>query len=85
MFENFKIDLPEEQALGPFKWIVTGSAGIGSWVAKRNLGKLVFDLPLFTKQQCVDFTSKLCNYLEINLEDGIDGVPFLWEASQSRR
>jgi len=30
LFENFPIDLPEEQNRGPFNWIVTGSAGIGS-------------------------------------------------------
>ena len=75
LFEKL-MRLPEEQRLGPFKWIVTGSAGIGSWVDERHLEKLVFDLPLFTKQQCFDFTGILCNYLEINLEDGIDGVPF---------
>lgn len=34
-----------EQDLGPFNWIVTVSAGIGSWVAKKHLDKLVFDLP----------------------------------------
>ena len=75
LFENFPIDLPEEQDLGPFNWIVTGSAGIGSWVAKRHLEKLVFDLPLFTKEECWDFANSLCNSLGINLENGIDGVP----------
>ena len=74
LFEKL-IKLPEEQALGPFKWIVTGSAGIGSWVAERHLEDLVFDLPRFTQQQCFDFAKKLCNALGINLEDGIDGVP----------
>ena len=29
-------------------WIVTGSAGIGSWVSKKHLEKLVFDFPRFT-------------------------------------
>ena len=74
LFEKL-IKLPEDQALGPFKWIVTGSAGIGSWVAERHLEDLVFDLPCFTQQQCFDIAEKLCNALGINLEDGIDGVP----------
>ena len=47
LFEKL-IRLPEEQDLGPFKWIVTGSAGIGSWVDERHLEELVFDLPLFS-------------------------------------
>eukprot|EP00475_Leptophrys_vorax_P016989 TRINITY_DN2349_c0_g1_i4.p1 TRINITY_DN2349_c0_g1~~TRINITY_DN2349_c0_g1_i4.p1 ORF type:complete len:645 (+),score=153.34 TRINITY_DN2349_c0_g1_i4:80-2014(+) len=75
LFENFPIDLPEEQDLGPFNWIVTGSAGIGSWVAKKHLEKLVFDLPLFTKEECFEFANNLCNSLDINLATGIDGVP----------
>jgi len=75
LFENFPIDLPEEQDLGPLNWIVTGSAGIGSWVAKKHLEKLVFDLPLFTKEECFDFVNNLCNSLGINLASGIDGVP----------
>jgi hypothetical protein len=75
MFEKFPIRLPEEQDLGPFHWIVTGSAGIGSWVAKRHLEKLVFDLPLFTKAECFEFAN-LCNPLGINLENAIDGAPF---------
>ena len=75
LFETFPIQLPEDQNLGPFKWIVTGSAGIGSWVAKRHLEMFVFDLPLFSKEECADFANKLCNSLGINLEHGIDGVP----------
>lgn len=75
LFENFPIDLPEEQDLGPFNWIVTGSAGIGSWVSKRHLEKLVLDLPLFTKEECFEFAINLCNSLGINLENVIDGVP----------
>ena len=55
--------------------MVTGSAGIGSWVAERHLEKLVFDLPRFTAEECFDFAEKLCNALGINLEDGFDGVP----------
>jgi len=76
LFEKFPIRLPEEQDLGPFKWIVTGSAGISSWVAKRHLEKFVFDLPLFTKVECSDFAHILCNLLKINLENGIEGIPF---------
>eukprot|EP00475_Leptophrys_vorax_P016991 TRINITY_DN2349_c0_g1_i7.p1 TRINITY_DN2349_c0_g1~~TRINITY_DN2349_c0_g1_i7.p1 ORF type:complete len:644 (+),score=147.85 TRINITY_DN2349_c0_g1_i7:80-2011(+) len=75
LFEKFPIRLPEEQDLGPFNWIVTGSAGIGSWVAKKHLEKLVFDLPLFTKEECFEFANNLCNSLDINLATGIDGVP----------
>ena len=75
MFENFPIDLPEEQNRGPFNWIVTGSAGIGSWVSKKHLEMLVFDLPPFTKEECFDFANSICNSLDINLEKGIDGVP----------
>ena len=75
LFEDFNIALPEEQDLGPFKWIVTGSAGIGSWVSKRHLEKQVFDLPRFTPEQCFDFASKLCSCLGISLNNGIDGVP----------
>ena len=75
LFENFPIDLPEEQGRGPFNWIVTGSAGIGTWVSKKHLQNLVFDLPLFTKEECFDFANSLCKSLNINLENGIDGVP----------
>ena len=73
LFEDVKylISLPKEQALGPFNWIITGSAGIGSWVSMRHLENLVFDLPLFTKAECVDFTSRLSNNLGINLEDAL--------------
>ena len=74
LFEKFPISLPEEQDLGPFNWIVTGSAGIGSWVAKRHLEKLVFDLPLFTNDECLGFANRLCSELNVNLEDTI-GVP----------
>ena len=70
------IKLPEEQDLGPFKWIVTGSAGIGSWVAKRHLEKMVFDLPPFSKDESFEFAKNLCESLHIDLETAIDGVPF---------
>ena len=50
-------------------------AGIGSWVAKRHLEKWVFDLPLFTKENCFAFANNLCSSLDINLDTGIDGVP----------
>jgi hypothetical protein len=36
----------------------------------------VFDLPLFTKVECSDFAHILCNLLKINLENGIEGIPF---------
>jgi len=36
----------------------------------------VFDLPLFTKVECSDFAHILCNFLNINLENGIEGIPF---------
>ena len=75
LFENFPIYLPEEQNLGPFNWIITGSAGIGTWVAGKHLGKLVFDLPLFTKEECLDFANNLSSLLGIDLEEGINGVP----------
>jgi hypothetical protein len=52
--------------------IVTGSAGIGSWVAKRHLEMYVFDLPLYTKEGCTDFANKLCSTIGISLENGID-------------
>jgi hypothetical protein len=74
LFKNFPIRLPEEQDLGPFKWIITGSAGIGTWVAKRHIENLVFDLPLFRKDECVTFAAHLSTMLNINLEDTI-GVP----------
>jgi hypothetical protein len=75
LFENFPLRLPEEQDLGPFNWIVTGSAGIGSWVSKRHLQNVVFDLPLFTKEECLDFAQKFCTSLNMNLETVFDGVP----------
>ena len=74
LFEKFPVHLSEEQDLGPLNWIVTGSVGIGSWVAKRHLENLVFDLPLFTKEECFDFANNLCNSLGINLKNAI-GVP----------
>jgi hypothetical protein len=76
LFENVKylICLPKEQDLGPFNWIITGSAGIGSWVAEKHLENLVFDLPLFTKKECMTFATRLCNNLNIVLEDEL-GVP----------
>jgi len=69
LFDKFPIKFPEEQDLGPFKWIITGSAGIGSWVAKRHLEKFVFDLPLFEKDECLEFTISLSSILNINVED----------------
>jgi len=72
--EGFSIDLPKEQHLGPFNWIITGSAGIGSWVDERHLEKYVFDLPLFNKTECLTFATKLSSKLGINLEDKI-GIP----------
>ena len=36
--------------------------------------KHVFDLPLFTKDECLTFASRLCSNLKINLEDAL-GVP----------
>ena len=63
-FSKFPITLPDEQTRTPFKWIVTGSAGIGSWVAKRHLTRYVFDLPLWSKNQCVEFATKLCLFLK---------------------
>ena len=74
LFEKL-IKLPKEQDFEPFKWIVTGSAGIGTWVAERNLDKQVFDLPRFTQQQCFDLAKNLCESFHIDLETGIDGVP----------
>ena len=76
LLENFPIDLPEEQAMGPFNWIVTGSAGIGSWVAKKHLAKFVFDLPLFSKDESFKFAFDLSRLLGVNLQNGIAGVPF---------
>ena len=72
LFETFPIHLPHEQDLGPYNWIVTGSAGIGSWTTKRHLE--VFDLPLFDRDECIDFASRLGHHLDINLENAI-GVP----------
>ena len=60
----------------PFNWIVIGSAGIASWVAKKHLEKLVFDLPLFNKEEGFGFANNLCSSLVINLQNGIDGFPF---------
>jgi hypothetical protein len=74
LFEDFPIRLPKEQDMGPFNWIITGSAGIGSWVGKRHLEKFVFDLPLFTKDESLTFATRLCNSLDIDIEDEL-GVP----------
>ena len=51
----------------PFNWIVIGSADIASWVAKKHLEKLVFDLPLFNKEEGFGFANNLCSSLVINL------------------
>ena len=75
-FSNFPITLPEEQKKSPFNWIVTGSAGIGTWVAKRHLRKYVFDLPLWSKYQCVEFLCKICKYLNIDISKGIGDIPY---------
>lgn len=75
LFENFPIDLPREQDMGPFNWIVTGSADFGTWVGRRHLDKFAFDLPLFTAQECLDCATKLCDSLDIDLENGLIGVP----------
>ena len=74
LFKNV-IKLPEEQDFGPFKWLVTGSAGIGSWVFTQHLEKLLVDLPTFTEKECYDFANKLCKSMRINLAHAIDGVP----------
>jgi hypothetical protein len=74
LFDNFPIDSHEEQYLGPFNWIITGSAGIGSWVGKQHLKKHVFDLPLFNKDEFLTFAYLLCSSLHVNLEDVL-GIP----------
>ncbi len=76
LFENFNITLPDEQAFGSFHWIMTGSAGLGSWVGNRHLENMVFDLPMFTKQECLDFALKLSDNLQVRLEDAISGIRF---------
>ena len=50
--------LPEEQDKNKIHFIVTGSAGIGSWVVDRHLQKFVYDLPLFTKGEMLDYAKK---------------------------
>lgn len=70
-FENCPISFPVEQDLGPFHWIITGSTGIGSWVGKRHLEKLVFDFPLFDEAKCFQFATHLSTSLDIHLEDTI--------------
>jgi hypothetical protein len=37
LFDDFPIQLPSEQDLGSFHWVITVSAGIGSWVLQRHL------------------------------------------------
>jgi hypothetical protein len=71
----FPLDLPEEQTQSPFHWIVTGSAGIGSWVAKRHLDKFIFHLPLFSPDETFDFATKLSSHVDVGLSEGIDGIP----------
>ena len=43
-FQDFPICLPKDKDIGPFKWIMAGSAGIGTWVAQNSLENFVFDL-----------------------------------------
>jgi hypothetical protein len=74
---GFPIELRKEQDVGPFNWIITGSAGIGTWVAKKHLVQYVFDLPLFAKEDCFQIALDLCYSLNINLSDGIDGIPYV--------
>jgi hypothetical protein len=73
LFEDLKfpIRLPHEQDPEIFHWIVTGGIGIDSWVRRRHLEKLVFNLPLFTKDECVHFATRLCTALNINLENAL--------------
>jgi hypothetical protein len=75
--KHFPVDLPEEQTQSPFHWIVTGSAGIGPWVAKRHLDKCIFDLPLFSPDETFDFATKLSSHVhvDVGLSKGIDGIP----------
>lgn len=53
------IILPEEQTRTPFYFIITGSAGIASWVEKRHLKRYIFDLPLFSKDEGWEYALKL--------------------------
>ena len=69
---GFPIDLPERRNFRAFKWIVTGSADIGSWVFKQHFQKLVFDIPLFTKEESYEFADNLCKSLGIDLADAVD-------------
>ena len=69
------ITFPDEHDLGPFKWIVTGSAGIGTCVADQHLKERVFDLPIFDRDECRIFAEQLCNALGVTLADSIDGIP----------
>jgi hypothetical protein len=74
LFDDFPIQLPSEQDLGSFHWVITGSAGIGSWVSQRHLETHLFDLHLFTKEECLALALKLCDALKISLEENIGGV-----------
>jgi hypothetical protein len=57
--------LPEEQKFSNFYFIVTGSAGICSWISKRHLDKWVFDLPFFSRNESFQYAEGLREKLGI--------------------
>jgi hypothetical protein len=71
---KFPIILPEDQIKSPFHWVVTGSAGIGTWVNDQHLGKRVFDLPLFSSEATMKFATTLCTHLKVDLCKTVGGI-----------
>jgi hypothetical protein len=62
------LDFPTEQDPTPFLWILTGSIGIGEFVARRHLRPFVWDIPVFDKEQSHTFTLKLAEALNLSLD-----------------
>lgn len=81
-FEDI-MPLPEEQEKSPFHWVITGSVGLSSFVAKQHLKRWVFNLPRFTSQESADFALKLSKELQVKHEDLLDAFGVKWDSTQT--
>ena len=73
-FVKLGIALPEEKKRSSFNYIITGSAGIGTFVSTRHIEKFVFDLPLFSRDEGFVLANQIAHALHVNLADAIPGI-----------
>ena len=75
---NVLITFPAEQDRTPFHWITTGSIGMGEFVSGRRRRDFVWDLPVFSWAESLEFAQKLAAAF------GLDGPLDTAETSGAR-